>query len=209
MYGDLQLVGLYKKNIPYSQNLIVCPMATLCSELKDTFKVGGQNCHQEKEGAFTGEISPLSLKEVGCEYVLLGHSERRKYFGETNELVIKKAVTAKECGLTPIICVGSNSEDIVQIKQDLIQQLPQDSSFIIAYEPTWAIGTNKIPSLDHIDQIMQWLANQGFSQKVYGGSVNSENAQDIHQLCQGLLIGRASLDIHSVLTIGKSLEIWN
>lgn len=201
MFGNKTLVEAYKKVLPASEDMIVCPPFPLLSALSETFVTGAQNCHHEKEGAFTGEVSASLLKEIGCRYVLIGHSERRQYAGETNALVIQKSNTAIDCGLIPIVCVGSQDEDVDTVKQALTAQLPTQKSAIIAYEPLWSIGTNKIPTLNHIQTITTWIQQQGFQTVVYGGSVNESNAKEIRQVCNGLLIGRASLDPQAVLKI--------
>lgn len=203
MFGNKALADAYKEVLSTAENIIVCPPFPLLSALSKTFSTGAQNCHHEKEGAFTGEVSAQLLAEIGCRYVLLGHSERRQYAAETNDLVIQKSNTAIDCGLTPIVCVGSQDEDVEAVKHALQPQLPTQKSAIIAYEPLWSIGTNRVPSLQHIQTIMQWIHQQGFQTVVYGGSVNENNAADISSVCDGLLIGRASLDPQSVLKIAQ------
>lgn len=201
MFGNKALVEAYKQILPVCDNIIVCPPFPLLSVASETFVTGAQNCHHEKEGAFTGEVSAQLLAEAGCRYVLLGHSERRQYNAETNDLIIRKSNTAIACGLTPIVCVGSHDEDVEAVQNALITQLPTQKSTIIAYEPLWSIGTNRVPSLEHIQAITSWIQAQGFQIVVYGGSVNENNAQEIRTVCNGLLIGRASLDPHTVLKI--------
>lgn len=206
MFGNKALVDAYKEVLPTSEDIIVCPPFPLLSSLSGTFVTGAQNCHHEKEGAFTGEVSPSLLAEVGCRYVLLGHSERRQYACETNALVIQKSNVAINCSLIPIVCVGSHDEDDEAVKQALKDQLPTQKSALIAYEPLWSIGTNKVPTLDHIQTITSWIKQQGFKTVVYGGSVNESNAEEIRSVCSGLLIGRASLDPQ---TVGKILSVSN
>lgn len=201
MFGNKALVDAYKEVLPASKDIIVCPPFPLLASLSRKFVTGAQNCHHEKEGAFTGEVSASLLAEIGCRYVLLGHSERRQYAAETNDLVIQKSNTAVDCGLTPIVCVGSQDEDIEMVKKVLATQLPPQKSAVIAYEPLWSIGTNRVPSLDHIKAITTWIQDQGFKTVVYGGSVNETNAKEIRAVCNGLLIGRASLDPRVVYSI--------
>ncbi len=162
MFGNKALVDAYKKVLPASEDMIVCPPFPLLSAVSEQFVTGAQNCHHEKEGAFTGEVSAALLVEIGCRYVLLGHSERRQYAGETNELVIRKANTAIDCGLIPIVCVGSQDEEVSAVQSALTAQLPTQKSAIIAYEPLWSIGTNRVPSLEHIQQVTEWIRQQGF-----------------------------------------------
>ncbi len=201
MFGNKALVDAYKEILPASKDIIVCPPFPLLPVLSEKFVTGAQNCHHEKEGAFTGEVSAPLLLEVGCRYVLLGHSERRQYASETNDLVIQKSNTALDSGLTPIVCIGSQDEDVEVVKKALTAQLPTQKSAVIAYEPLWSIGTNRIPSLGHIQTITAFIQDQGFKTVVYGGSVNETNAAEIRSVCNGLLIGRASLDPRTVLKI--------
>ncbi|MEK7654629.1 MAG: triose-phosphate isomerase family protein [Pseudomonadota bacterium] len=201
MFGNKALVDAYKNVLPTSPDIIVCPPFPLLVSLSEKFVIGAQNCHHEKEGAFTGEVSAYLLAEIGCRYVLLGHSERRQYAAETNALVIHKSNVAIDCGLIPIVCVGSQDEDVAMVKKALLSQLPSSKSAIIAYEPLWSIGTNRVPSLAHIQTITAFIQDQGFKTVVYGGSVNETNAKEISKVCNGLLIGRASLDpriVHSI-----------
>lgn len=201
MFGNRALVQAYKEVLSGANNIVICPPFPLLQDLSETLVTGAQNCHHEKEGAFTGEVSAQLLAEIGCRYVLLGHSERRQYGAETNDLIMKKSNTAIACGLIPIVCVGSHEEDVDAVKQVLQSQLPPQKSAIIAYEPLWSIGSNRVPSLEHIQTITRWIQQQGFQTVVYGGSVNEINAKEISSVCNGLLIGRASLDPHAVLKI--------
>jgi len=123
-----------------------------------SISLGSQNCHFEKNGAFTGDISPYSLKECGCEYVILGHSERRAQYNEDNNFIKKCAYSAIDAGLKPIICVGEsieirNSGNAINfIKSQLDECLPENCKDIyIAYEPMWSIGTGIIPSINQIE----------------------------------------------------------
>ena len=201
MFGGKGLVDAYHQTFSGSEDIVVCAPFPLLASLSEKFAVGAQNCHQEKEGAFTGEVSPSLLAEMGCRYVLLGHSERRQYAAETDALVIQKSNTAISCGLIPIVCVGSHAEAVEDVQQALSSQLPSQKSAIIAYEPLWSIGTNRVPSLDHIQTIVNWIQEQGFQTVIYGGSVNEKNAKEISSVCNGLLVGRASLDPQVVQAI--------
>lgn len=205
MFGNKALVNAYKKVLPASKGIIVCPPFPLLPALSEKFVTGAQNCHHEKEGAFTGEVSASLLAEIGCGYVLLGHSERRQYAAETNDLIMQKSNTAVDCGLTPIVCVGSQDEDVEMVKKALVAQLPTQKSAVIAYEPLWSIGTNRVPSLAHIQTITAFIQEQGFKTVVYGGSVNEANAEEICAVCNGLLIGRASLDPQIVFQINQKI----
>ena len=181
--------------------------------------VGGQNCHYETKGAFTGEISSSSLKDVGCEYVILGHSERRINNNESNRHVQKCVSSAIDSNLIPIVCVGEFLENREKgtaldfIAKQINESLPKSfKNIIIAYEPIWSIGTGKIPSKieikemhKHIKDILYLKYNKSIK-VLYGGSVNSSNICDILLVnnVDGLLIGGASLNAKDFLAIYSS-----
>ncbi|MDR3609755.1 MAG: triose-phosphate isomerase [Ignavibacteriaceae bacterium] len=210
-------------------DVIVCPPFTSLSEayalLKDTkIKLGAQNMYFESSGAFTGEISAAMLKSVGCEYVILGHSERRNIFGESDELInskIKKAITS---GLKPIFCVGELleereagiMEEVIkrQVKAGLEGVSSDDmSKLIIAYEPVWAIGTGKTASPDQAQEVHALIRNlikekygAPVSEKIiiqYGGSVKPDNAKELlsQKDIDGALVGGACLKADSFIGI--------
>ena len=181
--------------------------------------LGGQNCHYKQDGAYTGDISPASLKLSGCDYVILGHSERRKTYNEDNNYIKKCAAAAINAGLTPIVCVGESLEvresgnalDYIklQIKESLSDIY---GSFFIAYEPIWAIGTGKTPNYEQIEEIHTLIKNEVNAPKnktvkvLYGGSVNVMNANQIMSIknVDGVLIGGASLNVKDFLAIYSS-----
>ena len=179
-------------------------------------KVAAQNMHWEEKGAFTGEIAPCMLKELGVEYVILGHSERREYFGETNEIVNKKVKAAIKNGITPILCVGEkladreagNTENVVKDHtvggmKDLTKE--EAAKVVIAYEPVWAIGTGKTASPEQAEEVHFFIRNlltemydADTAAKIvvqYGGSMNAANSKDLlaKPNIDGGLIGGASL----------------
>lgn len=179
-------------------------------------KVGAQNCHFEKSGAFTGEISADMLVELGVEYVIIGHSERRQYFGETDETVNKRTKAALAAGLKPIVCVGellwerecNITEEVIsrQIKLDLFDISAEDiKKVVIAYEPVWAIGTGKTASDEQAEEVCAFiretlakLYDKATADAVtiqYGGSMNPGNAAGLlaKENIDGGLIGGASL----------------
>ena len=183
--------------------------------------IGAQNMHWAEKGAYTGEISPDMLTSLGVEYVIIGHSERRKYFNEKDEDVNKKVITALHHGLKPIICVG---EDLEQRKEkktiDIItsqtlkalEGLTTDdiSQIVIAYEPIWAIGTGKTATAKDankcIKEIRKSIKNQFDTDNVsilYGGSVKADNASELFNMSDidGGLIGGASLEIDEFIKI--------
>lgn len=182
---------------------------------------GSQDIAKEDNGAFTGEVSGSMLSDCGCSYALVGHSERRSYYGETSELVAEKAKAALKNGITPVICIGETLEERRgnQYKQVLSQQLHAVTSSlgvetlkcIIAYEPVWAIGTGVIPKMEEIEDthrfIHEYLASKvsggGNIKLLYGGSVNEENVSDISKVAyvSGFLIGGASLKVDKYKSI--------
>ncbi|HVC75736.1 MAG TPA: triose-phosphate isomerase [Candidatus Micrarchaeaceae archaeon] len=178
-------------------------------------KLGAQNCFWEMSGAYTGEVSPKML-EGWCQWVLVGHSERRAYLGETDEMVSKKVAAALSCNLSVIMCVGELEEHYVsgtgdtlvttQVKAGLSSCSADDSArLVIAYEPVWAIGTGKSADPEHAYKTMRLIRRvvgetigAGAARKVrvlYGGSVNAANVQSYVELplCDGCLVGGASL----------------
>ena len=187
-----------------------------------TLAYGAQNCHAEAQGAFTGEISAAMLASIGARYVILGHSERRAHANETSEQVAAKAKAASNAGITPIICIGEtkadrdagNTIDIIcaQLKASVPKGL---GSYIIAYEPVWAIGTGITPTNEDIEAAHASIIDAAAAHQltrdsaacvVYGGSVNSTNAASILALrgVAGALVGGASLDAAQFATILKA-----
>ncbi len=187
-------------------------------------KVGAQNCHFAKSGAYTGEISADMLTEVGVEYVVLGHSERRQYFAETDETVNKRTKAALEAGLKPIVCVGellwerecNITEEVIarQIKLDFYDVSAEDlKKCIIAYEPVWAIGTGKTATADQAQEVCAFIRDtlaKLYGKDVadtitiqYGGSMNAGNAAELLSKpdVDGGLIGGASLKAPDFATI--------
>jgi len=215
----------------YDREVVVCPVFTSLypvSQILDgkSIKMGAQDVYFEEKGAFTGEVAPIMLKDVGCTYVIIGHSERRKYFGETDEIVNKKTKAALEAGLIPIICVGESLEEkesdqtlnvvTVQVNgalKDLTPSLIEKT--VIAYEPIWAIGTGKNdnPSsaqttISTIRNVMASICGENSAEKVrilYGGSVKPENIDGFmkERDIDGALVGGASLTAESFARIVK------
>jgi triosephosphate isomerase len=196
-------------------------LQALHAVLKDTpIALCAQDVHWEREGAFTGEVSAPMLLDAGCRYVLIGHSERRRWFGETNEDVSRKAKAALGAGLFPVVCVGETLDEreadqtfsIIrrQLKEGL-NNIPADDirRAIVAYEPVWAIGTGKTAALDQAEEIHDFIRQ--FLARIYGtdiaagicilygGSVNPDNAGSLvaQKDIDGLLVGGASLDAGS------------
>jgi len=220
--------------IPESVDVLVCPPFTSITSANNTLQgydahIGAQNMHFEDSGAYTGEISPRMLQEVGCTYVILGHSERRQYFAETDELVNKKATKALAEDLTPVICVGEsldqrkagNHVDIVrtQVEKALSGITEQEvTDVVIAYEPIWAIGTGETASPEQAQEMhadIRSVLSDLFSdeaadqiQILYGGSMKPHNADELlnQQDVDGGLIGGASLKGDSFAAIIRIAE---
>jgi len=186
--------------------------------------IAAQNVHWEKEGAFTGEVSVRMLSETGCRYVIIGHSERRQYFAETDGTVKKKVVAALEAGLTPIVCVGEllAQREAGQTEQVLERQFreglgsltsEQISRIIVAYEPVWAIGTGRTATPElaaEAHRFLRQLAATQFTRErsnalriLYGGSVKPDNIKGLMAQTEidGALVGGASLDPQSFASI--------
>jgi len=216
---------LKQNSIPDNVDVIICtPFTSLyaVSQIVKDSKVmlGAQNMFYEDQGAYTGEISPLMLKSTGCKYVILGHSERRTYFGETDDIVNKKVKKAIEKDLTPIMCIGETLQEresgitnqIVekQVRGGLNGLSPEEiSKVIIAYEPVWAIGTGKTATPSQAQDVHKFirdLISKISNDKVassliiqYGGSMKPENAKELLSQpdIDGGLIGGACLKVDS------------
>jgi triosephosphate isomerase len=180
--------------------------------------VGPQNIHSEKSGAFTGENSAVFAKDMGAKTILLGHSERRQYFGETNEALSKKVKLCQELNLLPVFCIGETLSErekgetekvcFAQITSAL-DGIDQSKRIIVAYEPVWAIGTGKVATVDQVKDIHEKLflklTELKFTdfQLLYGGSVKPDNAKELLQVphVDGFLIGGAALEVDSFMKI--------
>lgn len=231
-----RLFGAVEKGIEDTkkQEIVVCPpfvYLSLINNQSSLIKLGAQDMFWENKGAFTGEVSATMLKDLGCEYVIIGHSERRQNFGETDEMVNKKVKATISAGLKPILCVGETAEQRDKgemgkvLKKQIVSALGnvsvsklRKSGLVIAYEPIWAIGSGKPCSPDEamgagifLRKTLAALYNRNVSEKIsicYGGSVNSKNAvQYITQArLQGLLVGGASLDPKEFIKIVKKVS---
>lgn len=226
---DSVLLGV--KNISKAEVVICPPFTDLTVGRLTALKLGGQNCFWEKEGAYTGEVSPVMLKDLGCQYVIIGHSERRRYFKETDEIVNKKLKAALDTKLTPILCIGETEEEREEgeVQEVLKKQIGFDlkgvsssklqaSGLCIAYEPIWAIGTGNPCDTEEaqkmgllIRKIISGLYSRAISKNLrilYGGSVNSKNAAGYIKEAgfQGLLVGGASLKAREFIEIIKRVN---
>ncbi|HDY72744.1 MAG TPA: triose-phosphate isomerase [bacterium] len=204
-----KLFNSIKKGLGVVKNtkVIICPPFVYLGELaksKRAISLGAQDCYFQEKGAFTGEISAVMLKDLGCDYVILGHSERRKYFSETNNFINKKLKSALDKGLKPILCIDSAS----QIKQCLKGILKE--KVIIAYEPIWAIGTGKVPSPAQAKSFNVKIKKLVTKNTIvlYGGSVNAENVGGFITKSgfNGVLVGGASLKPKEFINIVKFVD---
>ena len=210
---------------------VVVPPFTALSEVSralqgSSVQIGAQNMHWEEQGAFTGEVAAPMLKDVGCTYVVIGHSERRQFFGETNETVNKKINAALTHGLVPIMCIGEsleerkNSNTITKVQTQITEGLKgldaeQVRQIILAYEPIWAIGTGLTASPDQAQEVHGFIRSS-LAEKhgndvascaiiLYGGSVKPENTYSIlkEKDINGALVGGASLKADSFAEIAR------
>lgn len=214
-----------------SIEVVLCPPFTALSEVNEVLsdseiQLGAQDCFWEEEGAFTGEVSCKFLKDAGCNFVIIGHSERRQYFAETNEAVNKKVKAALKALLTPIMCVGETLSEreggeTFKVLEDHVQGGLRDISaeealkIVIAYEPVWAIGTGKTATPlqaqeahKYIRDLLAKMYNKDTANQMriqYGGSVKPENTADLMKQpdVDGALVGGASLKVESFSEIVK------
>ncbi len=209
--------------------IVLCPVYTSLDAVGQALagsqvKMGAQDLFWEETGAFTGEVSASLLKDAGCAYVIIGHSERRQYFGETDETVNKKLKAALAAGLIPIVCVGETLEEREAGKVEAVvgTQLtgglaglsqPELSKIILAYEPVWAIGTGKTATPDQAQEVhafirgqLSQLAGQDTANQIriqYGGSVKPDNVKELmsKEDIDGALVGGASLKVDSFVAL--------
>ncbi len=227
-----EIVNMVKDEITGSQTAVVCSPFIHLHSLSQLAKgytkvaIGAQNCHQAEAGAYTGEISAKMVKSTGAAYVILGHSERRQYFGETNDLLAAKTDTALKNGLIPIFCIGETLDereadqyfDVIktQLKEGIFHLSNDEfSQLVLAYEPVWAIGTGKTATSHQAQEIHAFIRNEiaeAYNQEIadnttilYGGSCNPKNAPELFAQADidGGLIGGASLKSRDFLDIVK------
>lgn len=207
-------INIYLKKIKEQiniENVIICPSCIYIPYfLKQNFKVGIQNVFYKSKGAYTGEISPRQAKSMEVDYAIVGHSERRKYFLETNNEINQKIELCLKNNLKVILCIGENKEEKYEgktkevLESEIVENLANISNLedvIIAYEPIWAIGTNETPTTNEIDiytRYIKQIVKKHFNFKnikvVYGGSVNEKNIDEITKIksIDGVLVGGAS-----------------
>ena len=213
-----------------SFDMLVCPPYTLVSFVVAALAgsllcVGAQDCHTEENGPHTGDISASMLKDVGCSFVIVGHSERRAKHGENDAQVLSKAKIANSVGLNTIICIGETETErdtkntLNVVKAQILGSVPDSATAkntVIAYEPVWAIGTGRTPTNDEVQKVHAVIRSQlalkfgahtaNGIRLLYGGSMNADNAKELLALpdVDGGLIGGASLKVNDFWTIAKS-----
>ncbi len=219
----------FSNDFDKNREILICAPFTALYALKNVLqgskiKLGAQNMYFEESGAYTGEISAIMLKDIGVDYVLIGHSERRQYFNESDELLNKKIKTALKFNIKPILCVGETLEqreanvEKETVKAQIINGLNDINidclkDIVIAYEPVWAIGTGKTATSEQANEIISYirsvikeLYNENVSENIiiqYGGSVKGSNASEIMSQSDidGALVGGASLKAEEFIKI--------
>lgn len=205
-----------------SRNVIICPTSIYAPYfLGHKYEVGLQNIYLENKGAYTGEISPMQAKSIGVNYVLIGHSERRNILKEDNDTIHRKLKTVLSNNLTAVLCIGETMEEKNMLKTDVVLKrqlmtaltdIDEDkyANIIIAYEPVWSIGTNRVPTNKEIESTIAYIKNFiSVNFKVanlpvlYGGSINEKNIVEINKIpnISGVLVGGSSLDPSKLLAI--------
>ncbi|AGA64453.1 Triosephosphate isomerase [Liberibacter crescens BT-1] len=212
-------------------DVVICPPATLVYLAAQLCKgssllIGGQDCHKNEFGAHTGDISAKMLVDCGADFVIIGHSERRFHYQETDDIICSKIKTVCFSGLKPILCIGESADEYScgktyqVLQRQLEYSLPDDieaADLVVAYEPIWAIGTGCVPSLDNLEEVHTFIRSilvsrfSDIGQKIrilYGGSVNANNSSQFISVnnLDGLLVGGASLKSSSFLDIIKSFR---
>jgi triosephosphate isomerase len=223
LHGSARVLGEikhgYTVGLKSKVDLLVCPPATLIMTLAHValgsrLAIGGQDCHAQESGAFTGDISAEMLADVGATHVIVGHSERRQYHGEKDAEVRAKAEAAHRAGLTAIVCVGETRDEreagktLNVVRRQLRGSVPEaatDADLVVAYEPVWAIGTGLTPTVGDVAEVhalirdeLKRLVGKAHQNKVrilYGGSVKPSNARELLAVANvdGALVGGASL----------------
>ncbi len=213
-----QVVALVEQIQPSSHaDVLICPAFPYLSLARhiltgSSILLGAQDCHDKEKGAYTGDVSPLMLHDIGCDSVILGHSERRQYHQEKDELIHEKAQTVISVGLVPMICIGETDEENKKgLTEEILSRQIKNSipngltgqGFVLAYEPVWAIGTGRTPTLEEIAKVHSFIRKElgsksesaGDIRILYGGSVNGDNASEILHCknVDGVLVGGASL----------------
>ena len=240
--GNWKMNGLSKDGLELAKGIaqeskkldkcdfLVCPPFTLLASVKKALRgskvaLGAQDVHFAEKGAHTGDISPLMLKDLGCKFVIVGHSERRSDHGESNALVCQKAKAAHDYGLTAVICIGETDAErtagktIEVCTKQILGSVPEKSTYrntVIAYEPVWAIGSGKTPTPTEVEEVHSAVrkvlakkltkAQAAKMRILYGGSVKPNNAKEFLSLedVDGALVGGASLKVADFMAIATN-----
>ncbi len=217
---DIQSFADYSQSMNLVEQLdaVICPPFPLLGQARSSFHenllIGAQDCHHDVAGAYTGDVSAQLLQQMCCSYVVVGHSERRQYHGETNQIVEQKALAAQKFGITPIICVGENfgqreAGEWQTTLQEQLRMLGEGrvdfANLVVAYEPVWAIGSGaRAENSDIIEthafireELAQMTDHAGVIPLLYGGSVKPDNVAELSRLTNvdGALVGGASLKV--------------
>jgi len=212
------LAGALAKNVarPRGREVVVAPPFTALDAVAQavngtSIKLAAQHCHWEPQGAYTGEISVAMLRETGCTYVIVGHSERRQHFAETDETVAARAHAALGAGLFVIACVGETEQErergeTEDVLRRQISVLEADDNLVVAYEPVWAIGTGRTATAEIAQESHAFVKSLLEVPVLYGGSVKPENAAELlsQPAVDGALVGGASLDLDSFTEICRA-----
>ncbi len=211
LYANLKMNMDYNEIVAYknglaSNDFVVIPSSLFISQFSD-FEVGAQDVSIYKKGSYTGDISGVQLKSLGVKYCLIGHSERRKYYGEGNDVLQLKLNNLVENDIIPIVCVGENSgDDKFKILDEQLSVITNLSECIIAYEPVWAIGTGVVPTVSEIEETITYIKNKFNFSVLYGGSVDENNIDELVTIknVDGFLVGKASCDF---VKVNKMVEV--
>jgi len=216
LHGSIEFTQEYLKKLSFvgsdkEKILVICPPSTLIQYLKsENFYLGGQDCSNYSSGAYTGEISSELLKDIGCTFCLVGHSERRSIFKEDFKTILQKIEKLIENKIIPIFCIGENLQQRKEnltyeiIKDQINKSLPSKidlEKIVFAYEPVWSIGTGLVPSIEQIAETHNFIKKNIFNNTkikiVYGGSVKASNYKNIidSDFVDGLLVGGASINL--------------
>ncbi len=208
----------YVSKIKHENNVIICPTSIYIPYFS-SFNVGIQNVFYENNGSYTGEISPKQAKSLGVNYAIIGHSERRRLFEETNQIINKKIKKALENDLKVILCIGEQEgqnliETLNTQLEECLKELESVTKIIVAYEPVWAIGTQKTPTMEQISKTIQYIKDYIYGKYetsilvLYGGSVSKDNIEELNKIenVDGFLVGTAAKSINE---LNKIIEVTN
>ena len=221
-FGELSNYLNYFKNIN-RDNVVICPSYIYIPYfLNYNLNVGSQNVCAYEDGGYTGEVSAKQLSSIGVKYTIIGHSERRIKLNETNKEINEKIKKSLEANLKVILCIGETLEELNLLKRELVLKrqirdslynIEDLSNIVIAYEPVWSIGTNKLPSINELEEIIKFIKELVYHmykidiKVIYGGSINERNVDNFNKIknLDGFLIGSASINPISFLEIIKKI----